>query len=100
MVLRDHGISEIRALELMNEHYNRFPTCDPLWEIDGVNGLRQKVANAYNYASLNAPGERTAEAEFADDNPFPRGGARTGQGRAQGSGGESQGGIHNHECSC
>jgi hypothetical protein len=67
--LRDHGISEHRAVDLMNEYYNVIGKCDPEWEIEG---LRQKVQNAFNYAHLNAPGERTVEAEFADSpNPFP-----------------------------
>jgi hypothetical protein len=66
MTLRDHGISEERALELMSDHYNILGICDPLWDIDGDHGLAKKVANAYAYANLKAPGASTAEADFAD----------------------------------
>jgi hypothetical protein len=66
--LRDHGIGEVTALDLMNEHYNVPGTCDPQWEGDD---LKLKVHNAFVYSHLNAPGERTVEAEFANEvNPF------------------------------
>ena len=66
MALRDLGISECRALELMLDHYNE--KCQPPWEFDGI---EQKVANGYAYASLRPIGGLTAEADFASDPPEP-----------------------------
>jgi hypothetical protein len=65
MELRDLGISEEYALSLMLDHYNE-QKCDPPWEFDG---LKQKVANGYAYASMRPIGGGTAEAEFAGDKP-------------------------------
>jgi hypothetical protein len=65
MALREMGISESRAVELINDIYNAPGLCDPEWEITE---LTKKVANGYAYASVNAPGQITAEAEF-----FPEG---------------------------
>ncbi len=65
--LRGRGIGEINAKTLMEKYYNVWPTCDPIWEINGDLGLYKKVENAYAYASIDAPGEATAEADFADD---------------------------------
>ena len=65
MELRDLGISEEHALELMLDHYNE-QKCDPPWEFDG---LKQKVANGYAYASMRPIGGGTAQADFADDDP-------------------------------
>jgi hypothetical protein len=62
MALRDRGISEPFAVELMLQEYNE--RCDPPWDRDG---LEQKISNAYAYATLSAIGGRTAEADFADD---------------------------------
>jgi|GEM_PF-2037963 hypothetical protein len=62
MGLRDRGISEPKAFELMAEHYNE--RCSPPWEADD---LRRKVANAYAYASQSQLGGKTAEADFADE---------------------------------
>ena len=67
MTLRDHGASQDLCLELMSEFYNVPGICDPLWEIDGENGLAKKIENAYQYANLRAPGQSTAWADFADD---------------------------------
>ena len=67
MTLRDHGASQDLCLELMSEHYNVSGICDPLWEIDGDNGLARKIENAYQYANLRAPGASTAWADFVDD---------------------------------
>jgi hypothetical protein len=66
MSLRDLGISEDYALELVIDHYNE--RCDPPWEYDG---LKQKVANSYAYASMRPIGGGTAEADFANDPPEP-----------------------------
>jgi len=62
MSLRDLGISEEYALQLMIDHYNE--RCDPPWEYDG---LKQKVANGYAYASMRPIGGGTAQHEFADE---------------------------------
>jgi hypothetical protein len=65
MTLRGYGISEDKTLELMLDHYNE--RCEPPWEIDG---LAKKVENAFLYASREAPGAATAEAQFQDA-PLP-----------------------------
>ena len=63
--LRDMGVSEPVALDLMLMAYN--PRCAPEWDADE---LARKVANAYVYANLTAPGGATAEAAFqAVDEP-------------------------------
>jgi hypothetical protein len=69
-VLKDSGISESRALELMAEFYNIQDKCDPIWSMDETpaeDSLPVKVHNAYTYKRRVAPGASTAEAEFADD---------------------------------
>jgi hypothetical protein len=70
-VLKDHGISEQAAFDLMWKFYNN--RCIPPWDIgpEGYpcNHLDVKVANAYRYLKDRAPGECTAEYEFADDDP-------------------------------
>jgi hypothetical protein len=62
MALRDLGISEDRALDLVLDHYNE--RCSPPWEYDG---LKQKISNGYAYASIRPIGGDTAEADFAGD---------------------------------
>jgi len=72
--LKDHSISFQTACELLQEHYNVFPTCDPLWNYDdgpAADQLVVKVRNTYTYAKENAPGEKTPESEFRDDAPEP-----------------------------
>jgi Bifunctional DNA primase/polymerase, N-terminal len=64
MSLRDNGISEEMARELILEHYNE--RCSPPWDLEG---LTQKIANGYAYASLRPIGGGTAQADFADDDP-------------------------------
>jgi hypothetical protein len=64
MSLRDNGISEATAVELMNNYYNVPGLCEPEWEIDD---LTKKVNNAYTYANLSKQGGKTAEADFVDD---------------------------------
>jgi hypothetical protein len=69
-VLKDQGISEAMAVELMAEFYNVEDKCDPLWSMDETpaeDSLPVKVHNAYTYKRSVAPGASTAEAEFADD---------------------------------
>jgi|tagenome__1003787_1003787.scaffolds.fasta_scaffold20930189_2 hypothetical protein len=67
-VLKDFGISEPTALELMAEFYNVSAKCDPIWSLDETppeDSLVVKVHNAYTYKRNTAPGARTAAAEFA-----------------------------------
>ena len=69
-VLKDYGISEATALELMAEFYNVQDKCDPIWSMDETpaeDSLPVKVHNAYAYKRRVAPGASTAEAEFAND---------------------------------
>jgi hypothetical protein len=68
MSLRDNAISQTKAVELLAEYYN--DRCEPPWDIDGPISLTAKVANAYSYASLSKGGGKTAEADFADDDPY------------------------------
>jgi len=72
-VLKDRGISENRAVELLDEHYNIPGKCDPLWIIGegpDKDRLDVKVHNAFAYASEVQPGSRTPEFEFGND-PLP-----------------------------
>jgi len=62
MALRDLGISEDYAMGLMLDHYNE--RCEPPWDYDG---LKQKVVNAYAYATFHPIGGLTAEADFAGE---------------------------------
>lgn len=62
--LKDNGISEAMAFDLMMEFYNVEFVCEPLWEPDD---LRKKIGNAYAYSSLAQAGGKTAEAEFMSD---------------------------------
>ena len=57
--LRDNGISEDKAVELITEHYNECK-CFPPWTDEE---LRTKARNAYRYASL-APAAATPEARL------------------------------------
>jgi hypothetical protein len=71
-VLKDYGISEFTALDLMAEFYNVSGKCDPIWSMDETppeDSLPVKVHNAYTYKRNIAPGASTAEAEFANDDP-------------------------------
>lgn len=79
--LKDRGLSQYRAVELLSELYNvpppkpgepYHPYCDPLWSVgEGATAdrLDVKVSNAWRYLNQVAPGARTAEAEFAKDAP-------------------------------
>jgi hypothetical protein len=67
-VLKDHGISQQRAVDLLAKYYNE--RCSPPWSIgDGPpeDRLDVKVENAWLYLKAVQPGGRTAEAAFADD---------------------------------
>jgi hypothetical protein len=69
-VLKDYGICESTALELMATNYNVEGKCDPIWSMDETpseDSLPVKVHNAYAYKRNLAPGACTAEAEFAND---------------------------------
>lgn len=57
--LRDFGVSELSALDMLLEHWNG--RCSPPWDEDA---LRAKVANAYEYAQ-NPAGAAAPEVEFA-----------------------------------
>lgn len=57
-VLKDLGVSEYEAWELMADHWN--PRCQPPWDEDE---LQRKVQNAYRYGSL-PPGVDTPEFQF------------------------------------
>lgn len=70
--LKDHGISIERAIDLVDEHYNVEGKCDPIWLIgegDDRDRLDVKATNAYGYLTENAPGSKTAEAEFGPVSP-------------------------------
>ena len=58
--LRDFGLSEQRALDLLAECWNR--NCQPPW---GDDELRTKVANAYAYGT-SAPGSASPQHLFGD----------------------------------
>jgi hypothetical protein len=65
-VLKDHGISEQCAVELITEHFNE--RCEPPW--NGGDGeladrLDVKIANAYRYLRQTQPGRATAQVDFA-----------------------------------
>jgi KaiC/GvpD/RAD55 family RecA-like ATPase len=63
--VRDMGVSELAAWELLLEHWN--PRCSPPWDADE---LRAKVANAYAYAQ-RAEGEKSSAAMFDGVNVPP-----------------------------
>jgi hypothetical protein len=69
-VLKDMGISEWQAGQLLIEHYN--DRCEPPWQVGDCadsDNLLIKVHNAFAYGVENAPGCDTAEADFAGDAP-------------------------------
>jgi hypothetical protein len=68
--LKDLGISELLAVDLIDEHYNNETNCEPPWDIDE---LQQKVANAYEYCDETQPGTRNALHDFyvAQGEPIP-----------------------------
>jgi len=65
MTLRDHGISEPKAVELIDQYYNVPGCCEPTW--DDLGELTIKVRNGYRYANQSQAGASTAQAEFAGD---------------------------------
>jgi hypothetical protein len=60
--LRSLGISEARAFELMDEHWNE--KCSPPWPMDE---LLKVIENAYRYGQ-GAPGARSPRYTYADVN--------------------------------
>lgn len=73
-VLKDNGISEWKAVEILDQYYNVAGKCEPLW--NNGNGpdadrLDIKVKNAYGYAKENVAGSATAEAQFGADPAEP-----------------------------
>jgi hypothetical protein len=69
-MLKDIGISEDKAIELLNEHYNVPGKCEPLWDVgEGATAdrLDVKVHNAWQYLLQTQPGSRTAAVAFGDD---------------------------------
>lgn len=70
-IAKDHGLSEPKAVELINAIYNdpNFGKCNPPWSLGTgpvADRLEVKVHNAYAYAVENAPGSATPEAQFGD----------------------------------
>lgn len=66
--LKDFGLSEYAAWDLLSEHWN--DRCSPPWTLEA---LEEKVKNAYLYGA-NPPGSQTPEADFQgiDIPPPPR----------------------------
>lgn len=63
--LKDMGISQETAIELLVDYYN--PRCEPAWSVyDGppADRLDLKVANAWNYLKNTQPGALSPQAEF------------------------------------
>jgi hypothetical protein len=70
--LKDMGISFELACDLIAEHYN--DRCEPPWQLgdcDNKDNLLVKIANGYRYCTQRAPGEDTAQHDFAHDPPDP-----------------------------
>jgi hypothetical protein len=70
--LKDMGISFELACDLVAEHYN--DRCEPPWQLgdcDNKDNLFVKIANGYRYCTQRAPGEDTAQHDFAHDPPDP-----------------------------
>ena len=66
-VLKDIGISQENAVQLLAEYYNVPGKCEPLWEVgEGpvADRLDVKVANAWNYLKNTAPGALSPQVEF------------------------------------
>ncbi|MFG1214955.1 DUF3987 domain-containing protein [Xanthobacter flavus] len=61
--VRDRGVSESTALQLMLEHWNE--RCEPVWEVEA---LATKVSNAYAHAKDYA-GNKSVAADFGAPDP-------------------------------
>jgi hypothetical protein len=69
-VLKDRGISEGMAIELLAEYYN--VRCQPPWSLGGgpiEDRLDVKVHNAFEYLRQTQPGADTPQAVFSGDQP-------------------------------
>jgi hypothetical protein len=70
---KDRGLTRETVKEILSESggYNE-TKCDPPWDLsdDNANGLFRKVDNGFDYCRENAPGSKTAQADFAND-PVP-----------------------------
>lgn len=82
MMLKDFGVSEATATDLMLDHWNEEKALPPWDEPD----IRRKVANAFRYG-VNPPGSRAAGAEFEAIPPDVAAGMMAGQGRGAGAAG-------------
>ena len=72
--LKDMGISFERACELVADYYNVEGRCQPPWQLgdcEDKDNLFVKIANGYRYCTQRAPGEDTAQHDFAHDPPGP-----------------------------
>lgn len=58
--LKDFGLSEYTAWDLMSEHWN--DRCSPPWSLEELDA---KVKNAFRYG-VSPPGSQTPEADFGD----------------------------------
>jgi hypothetical protein len=68
-MLKDIGVSEQRAIELLNEHYNVADKCEPQWDVgEGPteDRLDVKVHNAWAYLNQTQPGSRSPQVDFGD----------------------------------
>lgn len=66
-VLKDEGISESKALELLVQFYNVPGKCVPLWSVNSGpdnDRLDVKIKNVFNYARENKAGSASAEFAF------------------------------------
>jgi hypothetical protein len=67
---KDHGLTPETVKEILSETggYNE-TKCQPSWDLsdDNANGLFKKVDNGFAYCRENAPGAKTAQADFAND---------------------------------
>jgi hypothetical protein len=66
-VLKDHGLSEDVAFELMMWGSTWNERCDGPWPFEQ---LKVKVHNAYLYCQQNRPGAGTAESDFAGPSEY------------------------------
>lgn len=65
--VKDQGVSELTALELIAEHYN--PRCSPPWDYEH---LAVKVNNAYHYGTKTIGAHAVDVADFEPvEEPFP-----------------------------
>ena len=66
--VKDLGVSERTAVDLMLEHWN--PRCSPEWSPGELDEFEAIVSNAYRYGK-NAPGSATPAGDFSEANGAP-----------------------------